>query len=253
MISRRLLIIFTSLGFSGITALLVMLGCGGSSQVELMDRRGDSGYEPGVPNFEMQAVPGWHDDSSGIDLTLSIIQSSLIFIRTAKGYSASVVAEVQIFDQENRNLVAEDSWNDTTIVPTYEQTQLFETHLSRRHIPIAPGVYIIQVILRDINSDKRAVHHKQINVLDLTSKAVMLGQIQIETLRKGLASAPAMKFHIPSNFDSLRFILTLYNAPVSQKAVCEIMLRKFQHDTSVAITPYAFSPMSKPILFRQEL
>jgi GWxTD domain-containing protein len=227
-----------------------MLGCGGSSQVELMDRRGNSGYEPGLPNFEMQVVPGWHEDSSGIDLTLSIIQSSLIFIRTANGYSASVVAEVQVFDQEDKNLVAEDAWNDTLIVTTYEQTQLFETHLTNGHIPIAPGVYIIQVILRDINSDKRAVHHQQIKVLDLTSKAVMLGQIQIETLRKGLSSVPAMKFHIPSNFDSLRCILTLYNAPISQRAAAEIVLRQFRQDTSVALPPYAFSPMSGTLDYR---
>ncbi|MCZ6775996.1 MAG: GWxTD domain-containing protein [Ignavibacteria bacterium] len=250
MISRRILNIVTSIGLGGIAVISAMFGCGGSSQLDIMDTRGDSGYEPGIPNFDMEAIPRWHEDDPGIDLSVSILKASLIFVRAENGYSASVMTEVQVYDQETEDLVAEEVWTDTMVATTYAQTQLFETRLTTRRIPVAPGKYIIQVTLRDTNSDKKARRRRQIKVLDLTSDTIMLSQIQIESWRKGSPPAPAMKFHIPSTFDSLRCFLTLHNASGAQKTSVEIVLQRFLHDTSVAVPPYAFSPMIGTLDYR---
>ncbi len=239
----------------GIGVLSLMLavgaaGCGGARLPEAGAGR-TLAFEPGVPNFDLEALATWQEGTPGVDVYLSIPRLSLVFVEEAAGrrYRARFETLVRLLDARGREVLQEQLRTDTVQVTTYEATRTFEPLLRTLRLEAPPGTYVVDVTLLDLESGQQALRRQRVEVADASVEPA-LGGIRLEGRRPGAPPSPIVSLHVPADVDSLRAVVEVYRAGRAEAATLEMTLLRFESDTSIATPPYYVGPSFGSLAYR---
>ncbi len=223
------------------TAVLLGGGCSSTAHLNTPHAGRTLIYEPGLPNFDMEALATVRDGQAGIDLYLGIPHASLVFLPHDDGYEARFETLVRLMDRKGKMLLAEYADADTTRVPTYAATQDFVPVLKQKRLEVAPGDYLLDVVLTDAESKKHARRRQRVEVVAVGTARPVLSRVRVEGKRGGTAFAPILSLHVPAGLDSLRSAVELYNAHHLDEVQVAMHLLRFPSDTAAAEPPYLFT------------
>ena len=221
--------------------LLLAVGCSGTAHLDSAHAGRTFAYEQGVPNFDMEAHATVRNGQAGIDLYLGIPHASLVFLPHDDGYEARFEILVRLMDRKGKNPLAEYTFADTPRVPTYEATQNFEPFLKEHRLDVAPGDYLLDVVLTDAESKKQARRRQRVEVVAVGGRQAVLSRVRLEGKRNGTAFAPILSLHVPAGLDSHRAAVAFYNVHHLSEAEVSMRLLRFPSDTAAAHPPYLFT------------
>lgn len=237
-------------GHTGIALLAACLltACGTTSKLESVDAGRTVVYEPGLPNFDMEAIATWRDGVPGIDLNLGIPPHSLVFLRRGDGYEARYELLVRVEQREGREIVREILRQDTVRMATYEETQSVQSVIVRERVEVAPGAYVVSVMVTDLNSDKQAGRRQAVDLSGAAAGQPHISHIRLEAYREDGGMQPVVSLHVPAFVDSLRSVVEIYN--VIDPVDVSMRLLRFVVDTTVAAPPHWISPTRGSVEYR---
>ncbi len=219
-------------------------GCSGSASLESIYAGRTHVYEPGVPNFDLAAWATLRDGQPGVDCYLGIPYASLFFVPRQETYQARFETVFRLLDGKGKRLVAEYAEIDTAWAADYEATQVFAPYLKQKRLAAAPGAYVLEVALTDLQSQQQARRRQRVEVVAAGTARPVLSGIRVEGRRAGQPFAPVLSLHVPAGLDSLRTIVELYNARRLGELALTMRLLRFPADTAAARPPdlYTVSP-----------
>ncbi len=219
---------------------LLLSACGGLSRLDSPDAGRTYTFVPGVPNFDMEAIARWEQEQTGVDLYISIPHASLVFLRAGSGFEARYEALIQVFNRKTKEIVRQVEKTDTIRVATYAQTQAYRPYVFYERLPLPAGDYLIRVTVTDMDSGKQALRQQRIQVVALQEEPY-LSRIRLDVKRPDEETfEPALALHLPSDMDSLRAVVYLYNARAGGEVTLQLL--RFESDTTIAAPPYWLSP-----------
>ncbi len=224
-----------------LAACLFGAGCSSTARLDSVDAGRTVQYEPGVPNFDLEAVATVRGGQAGIDLYLSIPHASLVFVPEDDGFQARFETIARLMDRKGKTLMAEYAGVDTVRVPAYEATQAFASYLRTQRLDVAPGIYLIDVVLIDTESRKEARRRQRVEVVEVGAVQPVLSRIRLEGKQGNASFAPILSLHLPAGMDSLRAAVELYNAQHLGEAQVTMRLMRFPSDTATARPPYSYA------------
>lgn len=228
----------------GLLALcgIVMLagGCGGTAPFVANPGGRTLVYEPGAPNFDMEALPTVVDGRTGVRVYLNIPRASLVFLQQGAQYRAGYEVLVRIEDVRGKRTLDEHAWTDTVTVASYAATQVFSRVPAERFLPLAPGRYRVSVQMEDTGSEAQAVRTQAVRVPDLLDGAPAVAGVHLRVRQAGQGWAPFTSLHLPAEYDSLRAAADLYN--LKGRTELHLALVQYPSDTTAAPPPFWFSP-----------
>ena len=222
-------------------AVLLGAGCSGTAYLDSAHAGRTFVYEPGLPNFDMEAHATVREGQAGIDLYLGIPHASLVFLPHDDGYEARFETIVRLMDRKGKDLLAEYADVDTARVPTYEATKEFAPFLKEKRLDVAPGDYLLDVVLIDLESKQQARRRQRVEVVAVGAARAVLSRVRVEGKHKGTAFAPILSLHVPTGLDSLRAAVEFYNVHHLDQAQVSMRLLRFPSDTAAAQPPYLFT------------
>lgn len=236
-----------------ITMLLVCVaGCVNTRHLDSAYAGRTSVYEPGEPNFDMVATATLRDGKPGIDCYLGIPRVSLVFTPRDSVYTAPFETLFRLKDRKGKTILEEVLDRDTLRVTGYAATQDFDQYVKQRRMAVAPGEYILEVVLRDLNSQAQAERRRRIEVVAPGSDQPAVSDIRLAGLREGTGFEPVVSLHVPAGLDSLRMTAELYNASRLGDVQVTMRLLRFEADTSAAAPPYHFQVAHAYFLVRYD-
>lgn len=235
-------------GYLGIPGMLLALlgGCAGPSALEAPTAGRTVVYEPGLPNFDTEAVASVEAGASGIDLYTAIPYASLVFARQDGDFLAVFETFIRLRDEAGRSILRETSARDTVRLSQFDATRSFQRYQRQYHLAVAPGVYGVEVTIEDVSSQKRA--QRQMRVQVPGPDETTLGRLRLEGRRPGQPFAPELALHLPADLDSLR-VLTALGAHARPLQLLLRVLR-FPADTTVAPQPYWLQLSAGSLFYR---
>ena len=236
-------------------AFLVVLGltavsCSAPSRLDSPDAGRTHTYEPGLPNFDMEAIATSRDGHTGIDLYLSIPHVALVYAQTDGVFIAEYERNIRILKRDTGDLISEIIDVDSLQVTVYEETQSFRPFLEQLRVDVEAGEYVVETILTDLGSDKQAERRQGVSVVDLEGEGPFVSRMRIETKRPNEPFEPTVSLHIGSHFDSLRTVLELYNLSDEENVQVALRLLKYESDTTHATPPYWLTATRGSLVYR---
>ena len=192
-------------------------------------------FRPGEPNFDMEVVATLREGTTGVDLYLGLPHAALAFVPAEEGFRAVFETRIRVFTLSDQGLVARASDLDTVVVADAAATGSFRPLLRHRRLPLPPGRYLVEVTVWDAGSDAEARRRRPVTVA--MPSEPYLGALRLER-REGTAFVPVVSPGIAGPL-TLRVVVEARGVP----AVVMRLLR-FRRDTTVALPPYALSPLS---------
>ena len=219
----------------------LIAGCSGSGNVPVPEENRTVVFEPGAPNFDMEAVAILDPEGeTGIDIISAIPHTSLVYLNRGDRYVAGYELVVRVRSRGSGSTAAETVITDTVVTTSYDSTQSLDRIYRRDRIRLAAGFYTLELSLKDSQNGARAVRTQDIEITDASSGESLLSDVRLKISRSGGKLMPAVSLHLPVGYDSLMASADLYNLP--EQAEASLTLIRFQSDTSVASPPYYFTP-----------
>ena len=197
-------------------------------------------FEPGVPNFVLDAVPYLDRGEVGVDLALGAPLATFVFARQDSAYVAHLEIIARLMDRRGRRVLQEESWTDTLRAASFEQTQVFDTWTWNRRMSTPPGRYVVELIVENVDSGGRSARRQRVDVVSPASPDPALFGIRME-VNRGNGFVPFAGMHLPAEYDSLRAGIELINAADGQEV--RMYLLRHPSDTTAAYAPHMFSPV----------
>ncbi len=222
--------------------------CSGPSPLDAPDAGRTATYEPGLPSFDLEAIPAIRDGQPGLAVYISIPQATLVFTRTDEGYIARYDLSLRVKDEQGRGTESFSTVTDTIDVPTPDATRAPDRIGRQEWVPLTPGVYVVEATLEDVESGEQVIRQQRVEVMGQTG-AAMLGRPLVRArLRPGGPVEPVVALHLPARRDSLSVELAAYDAP--SEAVLSLHVLRLRADTTVAVPPFWLSPSRGSLAFR---
>lgn len=244
----------TSVVLAGLGLLVVAGlwgGCGSTAGLDSPNAGRTTAYQPGAPDFDMEAIGAVRDGTAGIDLYLGIPHVSLIFVQQdSSTFAARYEVLIRLLDRDGKGLLDEITVADTVRLSTYEATREYDPLTLRERLPVAPGEYVVEVTLFDRASDREAQRRQRVTVLSPTAPQPALSRIRIEGQRDDPSFTPVVSLHVPSDMDSVRAIAQLVNADRLPRVEVAMRLLRFPSDTTIARPPQWISPSRGSLIYR---
>ncbi|HEX9658024.1 MAG TPA: GWxTD domain-containing protein [Bacteroidota bacterium] len=220
------------------------IGCSGGSDTQTSRTGTPYIFSPGIPSFEMTAAPTWHFEERGLGITVSVSNTSLVFVRDKDSYIATYEISVQIYEKEQETLLLEKAWVETTNVPDYESTQLKQAKRSSYFLELSQGEYTVIVSLRDENSAKLGSRRLNVKLTPVESMELSFASLGLEERQPDGSYQNVLPFRVIEGHDSVR-VFGVVNAPLKAASLdVSLLVVKFPSDTSVAAPPFLFSPVA---------
>lgn len=214
--------------------------CSGPSALDAPDAGRSTTYEPGLPSFDLEAIPTVRDGQPGVDVYTSIPYASLVFTATDSSFVAGYDLTLRVRDERGRGMEFFASFRDTLEVDTPEATRSYVRIGRVERMPLAPGTYVVEAVLEDEESDEQAVRSQRIEVVALDGEPRLSRLLIRADVQRGGPVEPVVALHVPGRRDSLHAQVEVYDAPAG--AELELQIRKLRADTSVAYPPFWLSP-----------
>ncbi len=237
-------------GLICLAAACTLAACSGSARLDSADAGRTLVYEPGLPDFDLEAIGTWQDGEPGIDVYLGLPRISLVYVRMQGAYEARYERAIRLFDRESRDLVAEQLDRDTIRVADYEATQSYRPVLQTTRLDVPPGDYVVEVTVTDEVTDKHAVRRQAVALVGPGAGRPHLSRMRLEARRGAAGFEPVVSLHVPSGMDSLRTIVELSHLSPEADVDVSMRLVRFVTDTTVASPPYWLSPSHGALAYR---
>jgi GWxTD domain-containing protein len=231
-----------SLAFVLAVSAAGLQGCISSSGIDSEIAGRTLVYQPGIPNFDLEAIATLRGDETGIDLYIGIPYASLIFLQQGNEFVARYEAFVQLQDGEGKVIFSEFAWADTVRVTDYSRTQQYAPMIIERRFEAEPGEYIVRAVVYDANSEESAERRQRLDVIGRLETGFALSRMRVEGLDSEGPFEPIVSYHVPARLDSIRSVVELYNAPINSDVEIGLVLVRYPTDTSVASPPYWLTP-----------
>ncbi len=229
---------------------MLLMQCSGTGGA-LSDSSGRSvAYTPGLPNFDMEAISTLRGGEPGFDLYIGIPRASLVYRKVGNTFHAAFEGVIQLLDEGSNAVLFERGWRDSVTTVDFEQTQVYETLLFHRRIPVEPGDYLVRCVLQDSNTEKNTSRVQELTVFALEPQEAGLSRIRLEGKSDEDPFSPIVALHVAEDVDSLRALVELYEAPEGRPTNVEMRLLKFRSDTEIAVLPHWISPMTGSLGYR---
>jgi len=220
------------------------IGCSGGSETQTSRTGTPYVFSPGIPSFEMTAAPTWHNEERGLGVTISVSNTSLVFVLESGIYHASYEISVQIYRREEETLLLEKAWVETTSAATYELTQQKQAKSSSYFIELGQGEYTVVVSLRDENSDKLGSRRLNVKLTPVESMELSFASLGLEERQPDGRYQNVLPFRLVEGHDTVR-VFGVVNAPVKATSLdVSLLVVRYPSDTAVAEPPFLFSPVA---------
>ncbi|MEM1054021.1 MAG: GWxTD domain-containing protein [Bacteroidota bacterium] len=224
-------------------AVLALSSCSGS---RIPDGR-SAAYTPGLPDFDLDAIPILSRDASAVEALVSIPHASLVFTRDSSGFRAVLRLALTLRGSDGA-VVATPSLRDTVHVASFEETITYAPVLLREPIPAPPGRYTLEAEVEDAATGQRALRRVSVQLPSPEAEA-SVGPARLDGLPVGRdAFETLVSLGIPTGLDSLRVRFEVFNAPGPLVATARLF--RLRADSSVAVPPMGFTPSRGSILSR---
>ena len=225
----------------GVTALALALGagCAGAPRVD-PDAGRSARYEAGRPDFDLEAVSSVVDDSTGLDVALSLPGASLIYRRDGTAYLARVRWTIRVTSTaENAISRAPVSWEETVRLPTLAATRSFAPIVRERRFQLPSDVYLVEADVEDLGSTRTASRSVRV-VVQTPEAAPAVSGLRLFA-RADSAERPVVAGTMIRSLDSLR--MRAQATAVADGSVATVRVLRLRADTLVALDPGAMAPM----------
>lgn len=196
-------------------------------------------FEPGVPNFVLDAIPFLEESTAGIEIALNAPRSTFVYAAIDSAYVAPVEIIARVMDRRARRVHLEQSWTDTLRAATFEATQTFDLWTWSARVPIDPGSYVLEVDVISVESGGRGERRQRVEVMDPAADAPSLFGVRM-LVRRDTSFTPFAGLHLPAGYDSLRAAVELIRAVDGMEV--ELLLIRHPRDTTAAVAPYYYAP-----------
>jgi GWxTD domain-containing protein len=230
-------------------ALLVVLlsGCGGPPPIDEYRYGRSSRFAPGIPSFDIETVPSEPGHPPGLDVYLSVPSTSWTFVKGGEQFRAMSEVDIRLLGAEGRVILLENSWSDTTVVPSYAATQRYDPFILVHHINAPPGECEVEVTFENLSSRKSEVRRQTIDVPDSALRSPYIGKALVEAQTDRGIMLPVVSPHVPSGLDSLRCVVKLLNLNLAASSMADLDVVRYRSDTTVATPPYLLTSFDLPL------
>ena len=232
----------------GLLCALFGSACSGPSAFDSPDAGRSAAYEPGLPSFDMEAIPTVRDGQPGVDVYASIPRASLVFTTTDSTYIARYDLALRVRDERGRETEWFSSFRDTLSAASPEATRSFDRVRRTEWIPLAPGTYVVEGVLEDRESDEQAVRRQRVDVFALDGVPRLSRPLVLASMERGAPATEVVAMHLPARRDSLRTQLEVYDAPAGSVLVLRVL--RLRADSTVATPPFWLSPSRGSLVYR---
>lgn len=209
-----------------------------------------STYEPGVPNFDMEALVRVNGDHPAVDVHYSFPLASLVFVRSGERYEAAYELLIRLIDRSSETFVTERYRTESLSVGDYDSTLSFHPHIGRLVLDVPPGEYVAEAVLTDAESGASARRRQLVNVAGLGNGDTFVSRVLLEAKGSSGAVEPIISLHMPAMLDSLRASIQLYNLGDRGDFELSMSLVRFEADSTVASPPYWLIPSRGSLAYR---
>lgn len=222
----------------------VVAGCS-NSYVDDIDRSGGYQYQPGFPELRLvtAGIVDEYTDSTSITVIGEIVYASLVFKKLDEFYEANVLIDIQILDQlDAANIIQSKNYRLTIKESNSILVASQEEYLFEEAYDVAPGNYIINFSITDLNTNKQTIRSSEAFIPDPTDPVSYVTNIQIFAKDESIADEfdPVTTYDISKESDSVRFVFQVTNNKAEEPITINSRLLKFRSDSSIA------RPMSFP-------
>ena len=214
--------------------------CSGPTPLDSPDAGRSAAYEPGVPSFDLEAIPTLRGERSGVDVYIGIPQASLIYTATDSGYVARYDLSLRVRDERGRDTQWFTSSRESLVAPTAEATRAHERIRRAERIQLPPGTFVIEGVLVDEESGEQAVRRQRVEVFDHDGTPRLSRPLVLAASGSEARSEPVVALHLPGRLDSLRSVVEAYEAPSG--SMLTLHLLRLRVDSTVALPPFWLSP-----------
>lgn len=231
--------------------LSVFLTSCSSSKMAQVEQGTEYAYEPGHPEFYMNAF-GFIDEEQGpmLEISTHITKGSLVYNQKDDSLAADVTVYIQIVDKDNsENIIASKQFNET-VKSTDESITTSREELTIDHnLQVDPSTYEVSVTVEDNNSDKRLSQTTEtyIPATDEGPEAYTLSTIQMYGKENGDKEWSQISgYDVQAKMDSLRFVFQVLSPQTGKELTINSRLLEFDSDTSTprSMTRNNYSPSS---------
>ncbi|MDG5767284.1 GWxTD domain-containing protein [Balneolales bacterium ANBcel1] len=212
----------------------------------------------GHPEILVSAISFVDDENNPvIDVSLDIIEGSLIYRERNGIFSAEAGVQIDVFkvidssdDEFQRVTVIRDS---KTVESTHSGVTDSRDVISlEERIRVAPGRYRVLVTVTDLDSDQTASRSANVRVYDPNDDIPNLSHVQVrgEDFSDGSFSLPLSTYSIPGRVDTIRFEYQVTRPEGSPPLRVTMQLRKFDSDTSPPRPMSGITPSRGSIEYR---
>ncbi|MEM1114883.1 MAG: GWxTD domain-containing protein [Bacteroidota bacterium] len=217
-------------------ALLGVAGCTGSGRVADLDQQ-QRAYRAGGLGFALDAVASVRDDTTGVDVYLSVPSGSLVFRARSGDYEAIARWTVTV-EQEGRAPRSADPI-DTLRVASPEAGRTRGPVRRTLRFDVPPGRYAVRAVLEDAIGERTAEQRAQVEVVAPTGQPT-LGGLRLEGRLGEGPVTPLVASSLPAGVDSLQAVAQALAAPDSSVVVATVV--RFRTDTTASTALSAFTP-----------
>lgn len=217
--------------------LLLMTAYACSSNVNTKITRGsDYNFEVGVPEFRVSAIGLFNSDvTPGIDLSVDLVESSLIYKNKDNLFIGEALIEIEVFDQLDEDKLTYSSIDSLQIKDPSDSIIYSEDVRSySRFIPTYPSRYKISIKVTDLATDKSLSYSTETTLPDPDSEIADISHVKLMTKETpGSDFKPVTTYNISTNSDTVRFHFQVTNNKNSE-LVLRTRLIQYISDTTIA-------------------
>ncbi len=220
-------------------ALLVLAGCASTPTLDLGQPGKSLAYVPGRPSFDLEAAP--NDAEGGVQISISIPSSSLMFVKVPSGFEAHLQIDVRAVVPRTDTLVGDYAWSDTLFAPTYEESTRDQSWLITRSVRFRSGDVIIIAEILDEATGKREVRSQHLRIPSPNELRPFLGRIILQSLTPAGGWVTIVPMHLPSNLPRLRAMARIFGLRAGVVDTARLTLLRFKYADAIPDPPSYYS------------
>ncbi len=226
-----------------------------NNYVDDIDRSGVYQYQPGFPEvtFSTAGIIDEETDSTKINISVEVLNRSLIFKNVDSLYEANLLLEVQLIDQNNRADIINSYQVPLTIqLESQEKINDGSKFIFNRSFDAKPGDYLVNVLVSDLSTNKQTVRSSTAYIPDPLDEESHITNIRVFSKKQTIESnfEPATSYDLSESADSIKFTFQVTNNKTDAPLTLNSRLIKFRSDTSSArpLSWPNYTPSSLPYI-----
>lgn len=220
--------------------LCLVAGCVGMGRMPGEDDTSTLLFEPGAPDFYMDAVALMQDGAPVLDVHAGVPYASLAFEKEGEGFVARYELLVRVYGRRGRMPAYEQAWSDTVRVSGFAETQQFDVLTRTERIALDPGRYRVEMVLAHPVSGAQAVRRMEVEMRSLRGSEPTMSDVWLMVRQRGKPFQPVVSRHVRAGFDTLRAVMEVYGLAEAASVAMELL--RFRSDTAAAVPPYWHTP-----------